>query len=57
MNLDELRIFARVAELASFSRAAEQLDLAKGGVSMAVRQLEARLGTRLLQRTDRKSVV
>ena len=53
MNLDELRIFARVAELASFSRAAEQLDLAKGGVSMAVRQLEARLGTRLLQRTTR----
>jgi DNA-binding transcriptional LysR family regulator len=53
MNLDELRIFARVADLASFSRAAEQLGLAKGHVSTSVRQLEARLGTRLLQRTTR----
>jgi DNA-binding transcriptional LysR family regulator len=53
MNLDELRIFSRVADLASFSRAAEQLGLAKGHVSTSVRQLEARLGTRLLQRTTR----
>jgi DNA-binding transcriptional LysR family regulator len=53
MELDELRIFVRVAELASFSRAAEQLGLAKGRVSTAVRQLEARVGTRLLQRTTR----
>jgi DNA-binding transcriptional LysR family regulator len=53
MNLEELRIFARVADLASFSRAAEQLGLAKGHVSTSVRQLEARLGTRLLQRTTR----
>ena len=47
MELDELRIFARVAELASFSRAAEQLGLAKGRVSTAVRQLEVRVGARL----------
>ena len=53
MNLDELRIFSRVADLASFSRAAEQLGLARGHVSTSVRQLEARLGTRLLQRTTR----
>jgi DNA-binding transcriptional LysR family regulator len=53
MHLDELRIFARVADLASFSRAAEQLGLAKGHVSTSVQQLEARLGTRLLQRTTR----
>jgi DNA-binding transcriptional LysR family regulator len=53
MNLDELRIFSRVADLASFSRAAEQLGLAKGHVSTSVRQLEARLGTRLLHRTTR----
>jgi DNA-binding transcriptional LysR family regulator len=53
MDLDEMRIFARVADLASFSRAAEQLGLAKGHVSTSVRQLEARLGTRLLQRTTR----
>lgn len=53
MDLDEMRIFARVADLASFSRAAEQLGLAKGHVSTSVQQLEARLGTRLLQRTTR----
>jgi DNA-binding transcriptional LysR family regulator len=53
MDLHELRVFATVAELASFSRAAEQLGLAKGRVSTAVQQLEARVGTRLLQRTTR----
>src|SRR5580698_7725927 len=53
MDLHELRIFATVAQLASFSRAAEQLGLAKGRVSTAVRQLEAGVGTRLLQRTTR----
>ena len=53
MDLDELRIFSAVAELASFSRASEQLGLAKARVSTAVQRLEARLGTRLLQRTTR----
>lgn len=53
MELEGLRIFCRVAELASFSRAAEQLGLAKGRVSTVVRQLEARVGARLLQRTTR----
>ena len=53
MDLHELRIFATVAELASFSRAAEQLGLAKGRVSTSVQRLEAQIGTRLLQRTTR----
>ena len=53
MDFHQLRIFATVAELASFSRAAEQLGLAKGRVSTAVQQLEAQVGTRLLQRTTR----
>ena len=53
MDLHELRIFASVAELASFSRAAEQLGLAKGRVSTAVQHLETQVGTRLLQRTTR----
>ena len=54
MDLDELRMFARVAELGSFTRAADQLGLAKGRVSTAVQHLELQLGTRLLQRTTRQ---
>jgi DNA-binding transcriptional LysR family regulator len=54
MDLQQLRVFARVAELASFTQAAEQLGLAKGGVSLAVQQLEAHVGARLLQRTTRR---
>src|ERR1700712_3793300 len=53
MDLHELRIFATVAELTSFTHAADQLGLAKGRVSTAVQHLEAQVGTRLLQRTTR----
>ncbi|MCW5581126.1 MAG: LysR family transcriptional regulator [Luteimonas sp.] len=49
-----LRIFQRVAEAGSFSRAAEQLGLAPSSVSAAVQKLERHLGARLLQRTTRR---
>lgn len=54
MDLHELRIFTCVADLRSFSRAAEQLGLGKGRVSAAVQHLELQLGTRLLHRTTRQ---
>jgi len=53
-RIDALKIFIRVTELKSFSRAAEDLALPRATVSAAVAQLEAALGTRLLQRTTRK---
>ncbi len=53
-QLDAMQAFVRVAELASFTQAAQQLGLPKARVSTAVQQLEAMLGTRLLHRTTRR---
>jgi DNA-binding transcriptional LysR family regulator len=46
-------MFVNVAELSSFTRAAEHLGLSKARVSSAVRALEADVGSRLLQRSTR----
>ncbi|MGA9335496.1 MAG: LysR family transcriptional regulator [Rudaea sp.] len=54
MQIQAMRIFVRVAELASFTRAAQDLGLPKASASTAIRQLENRLGTRLLHRTTRR---
>lgn len=54
MDIDALRCFVQVAELASFTRAAERLGLPKPRVSAKVQALEAELGTRLLHRTTRR---
>ncbi|MES2553490.1 MAG: LysR family transcriptional regulator, partial [Pseudomonadota bacterium] len=42
-NADLIKRFLRVAELGSFTRAAEALDLPKASISLAVQQLENRL--------------
>lgn len=52
-RLEEMRIFARVLERASFSGAAKDLGLPPSTVTAAVKQLESRLGVRLLDRTTR----
>lgn len=53
-QIEAMHVFLRVADLQSFTRAAENLGLPKASVSTAVQQLEAELGTRLLQRTTRR---
>ena len=51
---NDLLLFARVAEMGSFSRAAERLGVPKSTVSRRVSALESRLGERLLVRSTRK---
>lgn len=51
---NDLLIFASVAELGSFSRAAERMALPKSTVSRRLAALEQRLGERLLLRTTRR---
>ncbi|MFC5473382.1 LysR family transcriptional regulator [Paraherbaspirillum soli] len=53
-RIQTMEIFSRVAELGSFSRAAEQLSLPPATVTNAVQALEKHMGVRLLHRTTRK---
>ena len=49
----ELKAFAAVVERSNFARAADHLGLSPSALSQTIRQLEARLGVRLLNRTTR----
>lgn len=53
-RFDTLLAFVRVVEAGSFTRAAQTLHMSKTTVSQLVRQLEARLQVRLLNRTTRQ---
>jgi DNA-binding transcriptional LysR family regulator len=56
-SLQAMQAFARVAELGSFTRAADALGLSRAMVSMHVQRLEHRFGLKLLNRTTRKVAV
>ena len=55
LNLDHLRMFAQVAELGSFSAAAERNGVTQPAVSLQVRQLERRYGLKLVERVGRRA--
>ncbi|MBV1688098.1 LysR family transcriptional regulator [Novosphingobium sp. G106] len=52
-RLDAMRLFTRVVDRRSFTQAAHDLDLPRSTATQVIRQLEERLGVRLLQRTTR----
>ncbi|CAG4899122.1 LysR family transcriptional regulator [Paraburkholderia gardini] len=53
LDLDAVRAFVLVADLASFTRAAVALDTTQSAVSLKLKRLEAHLGRPLLDRTPR----
>lgn len=55
LNLDQLQTLAAVAELGSFSAAAERAGISQPAVSLQIRQLERRLGVRLIERVGRRA--
>ncbi|MCU5773812.1 LysR family transcriptional regulator [Erwiniaceae bacterium BAC15a-03b] len=53
-KIHAMQVFVRVAEMQSFTRAAESLGLPKGSVSRQLQALENQMGVRLLHRTTRR---
>ena len=53
MTLEQLRIFAAVAERQHVTRAAEALNLAQSAASASIAALEAQYGTKLFHRVGR----
>ncbi|WP_374448952.1 LysR family transcriptional regulator [Stella sp.] len=54
LNPDHLDAFVQVVRLGTFSAAADRLSLSQPAVSLQLRQLERRLGVRLLDRLGRR---
>ncbi len=54
VTLRQLRVFIEVARLQSFSRAGDEIGLTQSAVSRCVRELEAEIGLKLVDRTTRE---
>lgn len=52
--LQSMRLFAKLAELQSFTKAADAMQISRPQVTLAINQLESSLGVRLFQRTTRR---
>lgn len=53
LDLNTVQAFVRIADLGSFTRAAEAMRTTQAAVSLKLQRLEARLGCRLVERTPR----
>ena len=54
-QLEDMSVFVRIVEAGGIGKAADQLGIAKSGVSRRLVALETRLGVTLLNRTTRSS--
>src|SRR5882757_9070972 len=53
LDLEAVQAFVLVADLKSFTRAAEAMDTTQSAVSLKIKRLESGLGRRLVERTPR----
>lgn len=53
LDVDAVRAFVTIADLQSFTRAAEALGATQGAISVKLKRLEDRLGHKLIERTPR----
>ncbi|MFM0335967.1 LysR family transcriptional regulator [Paraburkholderia fungorum] len=52
-RFEEMRVFVRIAERQSFTRASDDLQIPRATVTNLMKRMEQRLGARLLERTTR----
>lgn len=55
LNLDQLHAFADVIALGSFSAAADKLNLSQPAISQQIRQLESKMGVKLVERVGKRA--
>jgi DNA-binding transcriptional LysR family regulator len=55
LNLDQIEALREVVALGSFSAAAQRLNLTQPAISLQIKQLEARLGVRLVERVGKRA--
>ena len=53
LDIDAVRAFTLVADLQSFTRAAQSVGMTQSAISLQLKRLETRLAARLVERTPR----